>query len=388
MRLAYLDPHTVPDTIPEALQVLQVAEAFAQAGTRVSLVTPGEDDRGARIPEILGRAPHLGLDVVHLRDRRKGLYRRSTRPFIQDALSWLASHPHDVVYVRNLKLAAALLDRAPRTPVVFETHELFARSFAEEHPRPNLAKRLKLARLTKLEGGVYRRSLAVVGLTEALIADIADFYRLQTPTFVAPDGVDLDLALKSSGGAPNNAEPVFLYLGSLHRWKGVETLIDAMPAVARGELRIAGGGDARIAELRARAESRGVGGRVRFLGAVPPLARFDVIAAADVCLLPLSHTSIGSRYTSPLKLFEYMAMGKPIIVADAPAIREVLTHGENGWLVPAEDPQALAAAIGQLAADAALRDHIGSAARTLAERYSWRARADGVLGFIADRLHG
>ena len=83
-------------------------------------------------------------------------------------------------------------------------------------------------------------------------------------------------------------------------------------------------------------------------GQVPPDEVAAHLASADVLALPNTATSISERYTSPLKLFEYMAAGRPIVVSDLPAIREIVRHGESAWLVAPGDAAALAAGIGRV----------------------------------------
>ncbi len=86
---------------------------------------------------------------------------------------------------------------------------------------------------------------------------------------------------------------------------------------------------------------------------------------------------------SPLKMFEYMAAGKPIISSDLPVLREVLEDGRNAILVPADDLAAWESAIHRLSGDPDLGLRLGEAARRdLHERYTWDARAGRVL----DRL--
>ncbi|MCX7890852.1 MAG: glycosyltransferase family 4 protein, partial [Burkholderiales bacterium] len=163
--------------------------------------------------------------------------------------------------------------------------------------------------------------------------------------------------------------------------------VEAMRELPECELRIAGGSDARIAEIGALAGSLGVADGVRLLGRIEPRRRFEVIAAADICLLPLRPVAIGARYTSPLKLFEYMAMGKPIVASDLASLREVLADGENALLVPPEDPVALAGAVRKLASDRALALKLGTAAYAAArEKYGWKARAKRLAGFIRSAL--
>ena len=139
---------------------------------------------------------------------------------------------------------------------------------------------------------------------------------------------------------------------------------------------------ARIAQLSSLAKSLRVDHRIAFLGPVDPIKRFDIIAAADICLLPSSDTSIGSRFTSPLKLFEYLAMGKPIVSSNLPAIREILTNGENALLVEFGDEEKFGSAINLLLSNPELRLRVGTNAKALSRRYTWKVRAQGILDFM------
>ena len=199
---------------------------------------------------------------------------------------------------------------------------------------------------------------------------------------VAPDGVDLEQARAPVSTMPHTT-PWLLYLGSLHPWKGVDTLVRAMAHVKQSaELHIVGGNAARIKELRALADEFDVIRRVVFHGPVEPGRRFDYIHRADICLLPLTDTGLGGRYTSPLKLFEYMAAGKAIVVSDLPSMHQVLTPEQDALLVPSGEPVAFARAIERLLADADLRRRLGTAARSKAGNFTWWQRAQSITQFM------
>lgn len=389
MHLAYLDPHPVPDTCPEALQILQAVDSLSAAGVRVSLLTPAPVD-SAGPAAILGRPLHANVDLVHLADWRRCWwlravgFGRSSRPFLWQARHWLRNHPCDALLIRNLKLADNLLADGTWPPLFFETHELFARTYHEEHPQPSIVERRKLALLKARERRVYAGARGLIALTGLLADDIRAAYGTTTEMLVAPDGVDLEAAARALGTASPNPEPVLLYLGSLHPWKGVETAVRAMTGVTGARLRIVGGDHHRIAELKQLCHALGVTDKVELVGPVPPERRFAVIDGADICLLPLSDTSIGARFTSPLKLFEYMAMGKPIVASDLPALRIVLTDWENALLVQPDMPEALARAVTTLLAKPTLGQRLGNAARTKAEMcHGWQARSASIRDFIA-----
>jgi glycosyltransferase involved in cell wall biosynthesis len=350
----------------------------------VILATP-QPRSGCRAEQVLGSPAHEGIVFRHLSDLRghRWLPIRSGRLFYRAACRLVGELDGiDGILVRNLKLAEALLELPKRPPLVFETHEVFARTFAEDRPQPAWKDRRKLAALRRREGGVYARSDGIAALTQWLLDDLREEYGVATPGVVVPDGVDLAAAQAVAAKPAWSDPPELLYLGSLHPWKGVGRLIEAMPGIADACLVVAGGPPARIAELERQAAALGVAGRVRFLGSVPPERRFQAIADADVCLLPLTDTSIGSRYTSPLKLFEYMAAGKPIVAADVPALRSVITDGVDGVLAPVNDEHGLAAAINGLLADPAGALALGAAARRRAGNFAWTARAHTLQKFF------
>lgn len=83
-----------------------------------------------------------------------------------------------------------------------------------------------------------------------------------------------------------------------------------------------------------------------------------------------------SRWTSPLKAFEYMSAGLPVVASDLENLREVFIDGETALLCPPDAPDAWEAALRRLAGDAALRHRLGAqAAELFAEQYTWSERA-------------
>lgn len=388
MRLAYIDPNPVPDTRPATLQILQTVDALGKIGVTVDLVTPRP--RHALSPsQVLKRELPPGVCLHHLPDPRNRWWfpSGSNRPFFFMAANYLSRLQADALLVRNLKLAARLLRRRNHCPLFFETHEIFAQSYRENFATLNQAQERRYRALAATEAFVYQNAAGIITITQCLADDIRERYGAATPSIVAPDGVDLELAREARQPRPANTPPILLYLGSLHPWKGVDTLIRAMRHIDGAVLHIAGGTEQRIAELKALSDAEQVADRVRFLGKVPPAQRFEIINRADICLLPLTNTSIGSRYTSPLKLFEYMAMGKPIITADFPSLREVLTHEETALLTESGNPKSLADSANRLLADAPLRHKLGTAAAEAAETYSWSHRAETIKHFIDISSH-
>lgn len=380
MHILYPDPHPVPDDVPEALQILSTVDALGQLGVRVTLATPLPAN-AISVEAVLGHPLHDNVTLLHL-PRPRG---RSNKPFYRALVARRLEMGADAVLARNLKMAEALL-KAGETKLFFETHEHFTQTFREDHPGPGLRQRFKLHALQRRERNVYRGARGLIALTSLLADDLRTAFGTLPPFAIAPDGVDPDLAHAVLASPPANDPPVILYLGSLHPWKGVNVLIEAMQWVDNARLCIVGGTPQRIAELTQAAAALNLGKRVEFCGPVPPDRRFAAIAAADICALPLIDTSIGARHTSPLKLFEYMAVGRAIVASDLPSLREVLRDGDNALLTPAGDARALASTISRLAADLALRQGLAGQARKDADGYTWQARARTVRDFIAANL--
>jgi glycosyltransferase involved in cell wall biosynthesis len=109
-------------------------------------------------------------------------------------------------------------------------------------------------------------------------------------------------------------------------------------------------------------------------------------AAADILVLPNTSNSMISNFTSPLKLFEYMTTGKPIVSSDLPAIKEILTDGENAVLVKAGNAKALASGIRRLLMDETLAEKISLQAQIDVHQFTWERRAQNILTFLNHRI--
>jgi glycosyltransferase involved in cell wall biosynthesis len=129
------------------------------------------------------------------------------------------------------------------------------------------------------------------------------------------------------------------------------------------------------ARLEALVERLGLDSRVTFTGHVEPGKVPALLGRATVLVLPNPASSVSMHFTSPLKLFEYMATGRAIVASDLPSFREVLRHGHNAWLVSPGDPDALARGIRRVAEDRELAERLARQALVDVADYSWDRRA-------------
>jgi glycosyltransferase involved in cell wall biosynthesis len=202
-------------------------------------------------------------------------------------------------------------------------------------------------------------------------------------TWVEHDGVDLKLvnrahldseAARSRLGLIDRRGPVVVYTGRAIAGKGVDVLIEAAPLLERFGGRIVVVGKVYEADYIQRA-----GGNVTFTGFVPPSQVPEYLAAADVLVMPTTEDLPYAAYTSPLKLFEYMASGRPVVASGLPVIREILVHGENALLYPSRSPEALASAIGRAWQDTALASALTERAWRDVQHHEWEQRARRIL---------
>ncbi len=246
----------------------------------------------------------------------------------------------------------------------------------------------------------YRRfknkKLKVVTITHYLKNDFVDFGFNPENILVAPDGVDLeefDIDI-SKGDARNRVglpldKKIVMYTGHLFEWKGADVLLETahsfqFPVSSFQKEKdilfvFVGGTEYDIKKFKEKAEGLR---NVLILGHKPHKDIPFYLKAADVLILPNSaKEEISRSYTSPLKLFEYMASKKPIVASDLPSLQEVLNES-NAVLVKPDDPEKLTDGIRKILNDSDLGNRISDKAFSDVKNYTWVKRARGILNFI------
>ncbi len=365
-------------------QTMATCGALARRGHQVTLVVRPDSSPVARDPFVFyDETPTPNLRVTAV-PATGGPRARRVR-FLLTALALARADRGAVVYTRDLGLAALLLQvpMIRRPKVVYESHGVSS-VVAEEMPRllggpDRPASQRKLRRLDRRERRVWTRAGAIVAITQALATDLERRYGPRPGVFVVPDGA------RPRPGLPTlrpDQPPTAGYAGHLYPWKGVDVLVRALAMAPSIRGLIVGGHPQEADRERVGRLVRELGleSRVDFAGLVPPGDVPGALAAATMLVLPNTATTISERYTSPLKLFEYLALGRPIVASDSTAIREVLRDGDTALLVPPGEPQALADALMRLSRDGALAARLAAAAKALSASYSWEARAARLEG--------
>lgn len=183
----------------------------------------------------------------------------------------------------------------------------------------------------------------------------------------------------------NEATLLLTYSGSLYEGRGVEMIAELAQCFPHGYFLVVGGDEFRIKSYR---EKYAGIKNLCFYGYVYHKEVAQFLRASDILLMPHARrvTVDGpgdiSAYTSPMKLFEYLAASKPIIASNLPSILEILEHGKNALIAEPEDVGSWSTCVSDLLHDADLRRRLGLAARAAAENRTWDKRAAEIMEFI------
>lgn len=212
---------------------------------------------------------------------------------------------------------------------------------------------------------------------------------------VLPDGVDVESILRADmqtvrrrlrqNLGVQEETNIICYAGHLYPYKGVEDLIDAAGGIADVIVLIVGGMPSDVDRCKAYATSKKFK-NVRFTGFVQPSEVANYLAASDICVYTLKPDAAIKDYTSPIKLFEYLASGHATIAADVPGVREIISPGLNGLLYEPGSIRELNGNLHKLLTDKKACVAIGEEGLNTAKLFSWTARAKKALGILKHHI--
>lgn len=236
----------------------------------------------------------------------------------------------------------------------------------------------------RLERHIFATTGRVLVVSEAVRDAVLRQHPQPERVVVVPNGVDLSrfhpeidgTDVRDANGLGGRV--VIGMVAYFKRWHGLEQLLQAVPSVVEAcpsvQFLLVGEGD-RPGAVSDFVHVRGMSQWVSVTGEVPHAEIPSYVAAMDITVIPHFH-----HHGSPLKLFEYMAAGKPTVAVAIGQICEVLQDGTTGLLVPPDDISALSGALIRLAQDRTLRQQMGAAARAwVARERSWDDVARRVL---------
>jgi glycosyltransferase involved in cell wall biosynthesis len=414
MRIGYLSSDfgvPVFGTKGASVHVRELIEAFRRAGHEVCLVSPAldlgeregpnrfrsdgpplllrplpQDPRHAELLGELERVEKLLGSRTRIRQELRNLLYNLT--VYERGLEAFRAARVELVYERYT-LASLAGNRVARELGVPHLLEVNA-PLAWEQERMRGLEMKELARA--LEGRIFREADRLLVVSSALRELALGCGVPPERVFVVPNSVDPARFAAARGERESARRALGLgercvigFVGGLKPWHGTETLLEAFRRLRAGggeaHVLVVGDGPAGDA-LRGFVAEHGLARDVTFTGAVPYTEVPRMLAAMDVAVAPYGpHENF---YFSPIKLFEYMVMGKAVVAGAIGQVAEVVQDGETGRLYAPGDVEALAGVLAELAADPASRERLGARARAWALRErTWDHNAARVLEIAA-----
>lgn len=368
-RIAYVcaDPGVpIFGTKGSSVHVQEVLRALRDLGAHVQLFCVR---RGDLDPADLSDIP---VTEVRVRSAQGGDRELDARAAARELAARVTASAPDLVFERYSLWSTILSDvtGATRIPGILEINSPL---IDEQRRHRHLGD----------EAGAWdnlREQLSAASSTVCVSPPVAEWARRAQPTadariHVVPNGVNTRRIAATDPLVVGSPAATVAFVGTLKPWHGVATLLDAVPLAEQPwQLVVVGDGPEReqlqtqVVGLPAEARRR-----IRFAGAVPPAEVPGYLATASVAVAPYPEHDGDEGYFSPLKIYEYLASGLPIVASAVGQVPSILEDGRSGVLVPPSDPGALAAAIDALVADPARRTSLARTARRQAEEHhDWR----------------
>ena len=371
MKIVYLSQSFIPSRSANSIHVMKMCQALAEEGHQVTLFIPdAKNELESGVADIYSfyGVSHC-FHIVYL-----------PWPWIKGrgyVYGYLAAQKArqlkpDIIYGRDT--AACYFATFGDVPIILESH----------------APETKKIRVWMFEKLIQRPTFhQLITITKAL----CDYYSTKYPCLegkiqVVPDGAD-PVPSKTIPVSLPNAKSKFQigYVGHLYRGKGMEIISRIALKCPWADFHIVGGMDKDIVYWKHQCKGDS---NILFHGFLPPSEVRRFMLSFDVVLAPFQkyvsvHGGGGNigQWTSPLKLFEYMAVGKAIICSDLPVLREVLDHEKTAMMVTPESPDEWIVSLERLRDNKALRKKLGQAAQSVfSAKYTWQARAKMILAGI------
>jgi len=290
----------------------------------------------------------------------------------------------DLIYERGNYLQTSVVELARELgiPHIIEINAPFVEERARLQGKTLLVGKAREAMRKQLEWPGK-----VVVVSSDLVNHFSKEYSINSNKFVlTPNAINQGWLEKSCNVASSSKgdDIVIGFVGSILKWHGVELLVDAFLELAaentQVKLLVVGDGED-LESIRNKAAAAVAPERAQFTGNVAPEKVAAYLEQMDICVMAASNW-----YGSPVKIFEYGAMGKAIVAPDVGPVRDVMTNGEDGLLI---EPtlSALKEALSTFVADAELRQKMGTCFQTkVKEQHTWKKMAEKILNEAAQLL--
>ncbi len=372
-----------------SIHVREMVNAFNSVGSHVTLVAgrcgSQDDEINANIVKV--RTDQRYTNSFPLEGREKTRAREQHSLLLSDAIKTRlielhGENPFDFIYERYCLFSTAGV-RAARTLDIPSIVEVNSPLLLEQQRYRKLE---FAAEALAVEKEVFANADALAAISDEVRDYIEARNAPKNRTYVLTNGVDITrfrpaAVLRHASQAKKQFTVGFV--GSLKPWHGIEVLLKAFRMVEQKNknvhLLIAGDGPLRQ-WIKGFVSGAGIEEKVTMTGWVSYRQLPALIRSMSVTVAP--YPELPDFYFSPLKLYEYLAVGKPVIASDVGQIKRIVTDGDNGLLIKPGDAAALARRIEYLANDSNICEELGARARESVLDKTWINNAQRVLSII------
>ncbi len=385
-KIVYLSDATIPSEMANSVSIINLCNAFNELGAEIHLVKPwryknrkiNSDD----IYKIYGinnkfnivNTPYLDLSMIQ--NFSPDLLLRSV-----NYLSKRIWQKHVVNYVVN-NFSPDIIHMRNNIPfALYHLRKINKLVFLEFYDVP-----------TKFYLDIYKKAivgnknLILSAITSNLADKISELFQIERKKIaISPSGVDKSRFSKHILNF-NKIRKTIMYIGSLHSNRGIDNFILASKHVNEHDFLIVGGTEQDSDKLKVKFNLNNKS-NLKFVSHQTHSKISDYYNNADILILPMTSNQSHTRlYSSPNKLFEYMASGKPIIASDLPSINEVVTHNHSALLFKPDDSNDLTKKIYELVNNKKLAEKLSLNSLNLVDNYTWQTKARNMLDLIKARL--
>jgi glycosyltransferase involved in cell wall biosynthesis len=383
MRFAYITHFApIPSTMANSIAVMRFCNALSIRGITLELIIPSDFKGARKIKNEREIWDFYGLEVTFKISRipSKKYYKFGVigRIVFKSLLVFIGIYnKNDLLYFRHVELAilAGLLGKI----VVIELHQI-----------SDIDNSLSLKLLTRL---AKKRKIFFVVITHKGAKKLLRHGVDENKILVAPSAIDNMNFIQNISHTETrmklqlrNDQKIIVYSGNLYEGRGIEKIIEAMRDFPQLMLVIVGGNQKDIDRCK-EIVLNNPHKNILFVGSVLPREVPDYLLAADMLVMPYTTYTSTHKDMSPLKMFEYMASGKPIISSDFPVLREILKDKVNSILVEPDNASAISEGIQWVLDNPKNAKLIAEQARKDVEQYTWDKRAERIVKFLERNLN-
>ncbi|MFA6315447.1 MAG: glycosyltransferase family 4 protein [Candidatus Paceibacterota bacterium] len=378
MKLYYIANARMPTEKAHGIQVAKMCEAFVEERIDLTLVVPRRVTEPQSIEEYYGLRVPIKLVKLPVLD----WYTGGRLGYFLSSFSFMVSY---LIFLWKRKrkgekfiLYTVDMDNYSSSALTLLGIPLFSEMHGSKPP--TLPQRM-----------LFRRAKGIIPINKIIVAELQSHFPNSSAKYIVePNGVDLSKFstkhnkkdAREQLGLPVDV-PIVLYAGRFFGWKGLEILPQAASITPLVRWQTVGGGQADFERLVKQSLPK----NLFFAGSRPHSEMSLWFSAADALLVLGTARDVQSyRYTSPMKLFEYLATGRPIVASSTPAIHEIVSEKEVLFYLP-DDAENLAQVVRYAVSNDEKLLPLTEAAMRQATRSSWSARAKRIVKFMGENTN-